>query len=156
MVHLCWGTQLEVSELGQGGGYVLYITLLIFTNCRCEMVTSGKMCNEYISRSIVYLWNSTEVNSRSSLRGTAINKPDWDPQGCGFDPWPGSVGWGSSIAVHCGVGRRGGLEPSLLHLWHRPTVAALIQPLVWERPCAVGGALKKEKKKKKKRSTADI
>ena len=28
--------------------------------------------------------------------------------GCWFDPWPCSVGWGSSIAVSCGVSHRSG------------------------------------------------
>ena len=28
-----------------------------------------------------------------------------DPQRCGFDPWPQSVGQGSSTAVSCGVGQ---------------------------------------------------
>ena len=27
-------------------------------------------------------------------------------RGCGFDPWPCSVGRGSSVAVSCGVGRQ--------------------------------------------------
>ena len=25
-------------------------------------------------------------------RGRAVNEPDWDPWGLGFDPWPRSVG----------------------------------------------------------------
>ena len=41
--------------------------------------------------------------SRSSHRGSVVNESDWEPWGCGFDPWPCSVGWGSSVAVHCGV-----------------------------------------------------
>ena len=27
------------------------------------------------------------------------------------------MGWGSSVAVSCGVGHRGGLDPALLWLW---------------------------------------
>ena len=45
----------------------------------------------------------------------------------GFDPWPFSVGWGSSVAVSCGVGHRRGSDPSWLWLWL--AAAALIQPL---------------------------
>ena len=36
----------------------------------------------------------------------------------------------------------------LLWLWCRPVAAALIRPLAWEPPCAVGVALKKIKKLK--------
>ena len=38
----------------------------------------------------------------------------------------------------------------LLWLWCRPAPAALIQPLAWEPPYAVGAALKRQKKKKRK------
>ena len=47
----------------------------------------------------------------------------------GFNPWPYSIGLGSDVAVSCGV--------------------ALIQPLAWELPYAMGVALKKKKKKEK-------
>jgi len=55
--------------------------------------------------------------------------------------------------MSCGVGCRCGLDPALLWLWHRPAAAALIQPLVWELPFAVGAALMGGKKDKKKRKT---
>ena len=48
------------------------------------------------------------------------------------------------MAVICGVGRRCGSDPALLWLWFRPAAAALIQPLAWELPCAMGVALKEE------------
>ena len=50
--------------------------------------------------------------------------------------------------MSCGVGRRRGSDPMLLWLSHRMVAAALIQPLAWEPPYAVGMALKKKKKKK--------
>ena len=37
----------------------------------------------------------------------------------------------------------------LLWLWHRPADAALIPPLDWKLPCAVGAALKSKNKKQK-------
>ena len=40
-----------------------------------------------------------------------------------------------------GVGRRHGLDPALLWLWHRPAATAQIGPLAWEPPCAMGVAL---------------
>ena len=74
-----------------------------------------------------------------------IGESDWEPWGCGFDPWPHSVGWGSGVAVGCGVGCRRGSDPALLWLWRRPVAAAPIQPLAWEPPYAVGAALKSNK-----------
>ena len=54
------------------------------------------------------------------------------------------------VAMSCGVGCRHGLGPELLGLWGRPTAIALIRPLAWELPYAMGMALKRQKKKKKK------
>ena len=80
------------------------------------------------------------------------NESNWEPWGCGFDLWPRSVGWGSSIAVSCGVGHRHGSDLALLWVWRRLAATALIGPLAWEPPCAKRVALKrKDKKKKKKR-----
>ena len=56
-------------------------------------------------------------------------------------------GSGSGIAMSCGVGRTGGLDPALLWLWHRPAAVAPIRPLTWEPPYTLGAALKSKKKK---------
>ena len=48
-----------------------------------------------------------------------------------------------------GVGCRCGSDLALLWLWHRRTAVALIGPLAWELPYAVGVALKRKKEKKK-------
>ena len=48
--------------------------------------------------------------------------------------------------MSCGVGRRHGSGLVLLWLWCRPAAAALIGPLAWELPHAVGAALKRKKK----------
>ena len=56
--------------------------------------------------------------------------------------------------MSCGVGCRRGLDLALLWLWCRPVATALILPLAWEPPYAVGTAQengKMTKKKKKKR-----
>ena len=37
----------------------------------------------------------------------------------------------------------------LLWPWHRPAAVALIQPLAWDLPYAVGAALKKKKRRKR-------
>ena len=47
--------------------------------------------------------------------------------------------------MSCGVGRRHGLDPKLLWLWYRPAAIALIWPLAWEFPYALGAALKIDK-----------
>ena len=53
--------------------------------------------------------------------------------------------------MSCGVGCRCSLDPELLWLWPRPAAEALIQPLAWEPPYAMGAALKKQKKQKKEK-----
>ena len=58
-------------------------------------------------------------------------------------------GLGSSVAVSCGVGHRGGLGPVLLWLWCRPAAVVLIRPLAWELPYATGAALKSKQNKTK-------
>ena len=57
---------------------------------------------------------------------------------------PGLSYWakGSGIAVSCGVGCRCDLDLALL--WCRLVAPALIRPLAWEPPYAVGVALKRE------------
>ena len=49
-----------------------------------------------------------------------------------------------------GIGRRLSSDLAWLWLWCRPVVVALIVPLAWEPPYAMGAALEKDKKKKKK------
>ena len=61
---------------------------------------------------------------------------------------PGLTQWirGSDIALSCVVGRRRGLDPELLWLWHRPAAIALTPPLAWNLPYAAGSALKSKQK----------
>ena len=47
------------------------------------------------------------------------------------------------IAMSCGVGCRYGSDLAFMGLWCRPEAVALIQPLAWELPHAMGAALKK-------------
>ena len=47
-------------------------------------------------------------------------------------------------------------DPALLWLWYRLAATALIGPLAWEPPCAVGAALKTKNKKQKKTCCALI
>ena len=64
--------------------------------------------------------------------------------------WVRSLASLSGLRIwHCPelwVGRRHGLDPELLWLWHRPSAAALIQLLAWEPPYATGVALKSKNK----------
>ena len=79
-----------------------------------------------------------------------VGESDWEPWGCRFHPWPPSVGWGSSVAVSYGVGRRCSSDPALLWLWCRPVATAPVGPLAWEPPYTTGVALEKAKKKTQK------
>ena len=45
-----------------------------------------------------------------------------------------------------GVGHRCSSDLAWLWLWHKPEVAALVQPLAWEFSYAMGVALKRKKK----------
>ena len=47
--------------------------------------------------------------------------------------------------MSCGVGRRRGSDLAWLWPWCRLAAVALIQPLAWEPPYAVGVAIKKKK-----------
>ena len=55
--------------------------------------------------------------------------------------------------MSCGVSHRCGLDLALLWLWCRPVATALIRPLAWEPPYAMGVALKKAKTKQKQKQT---
>ena len=48
--------------------------------------------------------------------------------------------------MSCGVDHRHGSDLELW-LWHRPVATALIGPLVWEPPYAMGAALKRTPQK---------
>ena len=50
--------------------------------------------------------------------------------------------------MSCGVGCRCGLDPAWLWLWRTPVATALIGPLAWEPPYAMGVALEKTKRQK--------
>ena len=52
--------------------------------------------------------------------------------------------------MSCDVGHRCSSDLALLWLWRRPAATALVRPLAWEPPYAVGAALKKDKRQKTK------
>ena len=58
--------------------------------------------------------------------------------------------------MSCGVGHRCSADPALLWLWRRLVATALIGPLAWEPPYAVGAALEKDKRTKQKRKRKRI
>ena len=57
-------------------------------------------------------------------------------------------GWGSGVAVSCGVGQKLDLDPPLLWLWCSLAATAPIRPRAWEPPYAVGVALRRQKRQK--------
>ena len=54
--------------------------------------------------------------------------------------------------MSCGAGRRHGLNPMLLWLWHRPVAIAPIRHLAWEPPYAARAAQRNSKKTKNKKT----
>ena len=86
----------------------------------------------------------------SSRHGSVVNELHRQPWGCGFSPWPRSVGQGSGVALSCGVGRRRRSDPMLLWLWCRPAAVAPIGPLAWEPPYALKRPKKQKQTDKKK------
>ena len=89
-----------------------------------------------------------DVYTGSSRHGAAEKNPTRNHEVAGLIP--GLAQWvkGSSVATNCGVGRRRVSDLELLWLWCTLAAVALIQPLLWEPPYAVGVALKRKKKKK--------
>ena len=53
--------------------------------------------------------------------------------------------------MSCGVVCRYSLGLALQWLWHRLAAVALIRPLDWEPPYAVGAAYKEKRKKERKK-----
>ena len=56
------------------------------------------------------------------------------------------MGYGSGVAMTCGVGLRCGSDPVLLWLWRRPVTVAPLRSQAWEPPYTPDAALKKAKK----------
>ena len=65
--------------------------------------------------------------------------------GCGFNPWPRSVDYGSSIASSCCMGLRGSLDPVLPWLWRSPQLQSIPRPLAQELRYVSGVVLKRKK-----------
>ena len=57
------------------------------------------------------------------------------------------MGYGSSVAVSCGVGYRCSSDLALLWLWQRSAAIAPVQPLAWEPSYAMCVALKNKQTK---------
>ena len=104
---------------------------------------------------IVYVKNKNKTKKKTEVPVMAqwlANPTSIHEEGHGFDPWPRSVGYGSSTALSCGIGRRRGSDPALLWLWCRLAATAPIRPLAWEPPCASGVALKRQEDQKRKQN----
>ena len=64
---------------------------------------------------------------------------------------PGLVfsGLRSGVVMSCAAGCRCSSDLELLWLQGRPVATALIRPLAWEPPCAMGVAVKKKNRNRK-------
>ena len=60
------------------------------------------------------------------------------------------MGYGSGIAVSCGVGDRRSSDPMLRWWWRKPAAVVPIQLLAWEPPYVMDVALKMQNKTKGK------
>ena len=58
--------------------------------------------------------------------------------------------------MSCGVGHRCGSDLTLLWLWYRLAAVALIRPLAWEPPYAMGEALKSKQNKTKQKNNSKL
>jgi len=56
-------------------------------------------------------------NLGSSHCGSTVTNPTSIHEDAGSIPWPRSVGYGSGVAMSCGVGRIRGSDLALLWLW---------------------------------------
>ena len=63
------------------------------------------------------------------------------------------MGWGSGVAVSCGVGHRCSWDPTWLWLWHRPAATDPIGPPAWKPPYAMDEALIRQNKQTNKQKT---
>ena len=68
----------------------------------------------------------------------------------GSIPWPPSVGWGSGVAMSCGVGCRHSSDLALQWLWHSLAAVAPIGSLAQGTSICHGCNPKKQKKERKK------
>ena len=105
--------------------------------------------NEWLLRKFSYLIYHRCLKVTSSEFPSWLSRKESDqyPGEGRFHPWPCSAGYGSGIAMSCGIGHRGGLDLALLGLWPSPAARAFICPLDQEPPYAVGVALKQENNK---------
>ena len=121
-------------------------------NLEISKKKGGKITNMWVNNMLLNnsLFNE-EIKGEEFLSWHSGIKSDQEPWGCGFDPWPRSVGQGTSVPVSCGVGRRRSSDLALLWLWHRPAATSPIRLLAWEPPYAMGAALEKDKKQTNKK-----
>ena len=98
-----------------------------------------------------YEYLKIQSHSASFRHGSVETNLTSIREDAGLDPQPRSVGWGSGIAVSCGIVRRCGLDPMFLWLWCRSAAALPMRALAWEPPCTMGVALKRQIKNKKSR-----
>ena len=105
---------------------------------------------------IVAQWKRTQLASMRMWVGSLASLSGLRIQHC-CELWcRAQTRLGSSVAVHCGVGGRRGLDLLLLWLWCRPAAAALIRPLAWELPYAMGAPAPHKKRVKQNKDKQNL
>ena len=125
-------------------GPVLALPLAIFSSIRAQLrQRTTQPLHRILRKNTLLLFYSQSIEIVCYIRNnwefppwSSGNKSDQEWWGCGFNPWPCSVGEGSGTAMSCGVGRRHGSALALLWLWCRQAATAPISPLAWEPPYA--------------------
>ena len=90
------------------------------------------------------LSHNQEGNQGSSCHGAAQTNPTRNHEVEGSIPALTQWAKGPVLPLSCDVESRRGLDLALPWMWYRLAAVALIRPLAWEPPYAMGPALKKK------------
>ena len=87
--------------------------------CRCSCFAGHSWTSHLIPgpETSICLGGSMKWKNKAFPLWFSRNQTGQHIRGYGLDPWPHSVGWGSGVAVSCGVGRRRCRSQTQLGSW---------------------------------------